>query len=43
MAEFVTYGSYTFPSPCPLVAQGVDPVYVAGKVDHFADSVDLAL
>ena len=41
MAEFITYGSYTFPSPCPLVAQGVDPVYVAGKVDHFADSIDL--
>ena len=41
MAEFITYGSYTFPSPCPLVAQGVAPVYVAGKVDHFADSIDL--
>jgi len=41
MAESITYGSYTFPDPTPLVGQGVDPVYVAGSVDHFRDTVDL--
>jgi len=41
MAESITYGSYTFPDPTPLVGQGVSPVYVGGKVDHFMDSVDL--
>jgi len=41
MAESITYGSYTFPSPAPLVGQGVSPVYIAGKIDHFEDSVNL--
>tara|TARA_R110002051_G_scaffold214939_1_gene279645 strand:- start:3243 stop:4850 length:1608 start_codon:yes stop_codon:yes gene_type:complete len=41
MAESVTYGSYTFPTPTPLVGQGVDPVYVGGSVDHFRESIDL--
>ena len=38
MAETITYGSYTFPSPTPLIAQGVDPIYVKGKVDNFSKS-----
>ena len=41
MAESVTYGTYTFPSPSPLIAQGVEPLYVGGKVDHFLDSVEV--
>jgi hypothetical protein len=41
MPEVITYGSYTFPSPAPLVGQGVEPFYVRGKVDHFIQSVDL--
>jgi hypothetical protein len=41
MAETITYGSYTFPSPTPFVGQGVDPIVVAGKVDHFKDNIEL--
>jgi hypothetical protein len=41
MAETITYGSYTFPSPAPFVGQGVDPIVVAGKVDHFKDNIEL--
>jgi len=41
MAESITYGSYTFPSPTPLVGHGVEPISIAGKVDHFADSIDI--
>lgn len=41
MAETITYGSYTFPSPTPLIAQGVDPIYVKGKVDNFSESVEV--
>jgi len=41
MAESITYGSYTFPSPTPLVSQGVDPIYIAGEVDHFSETVDI--
>ena len=41
MAESITYGSYAFPSPIPLVGYGVNPVYAAGKLDHYADSIDI--
>ena len=41
MSENVTYGSYTFPSPTPFVGYGVTPVYIGGKVDHSAESVEL--
>jgi len=41
MAESITYGSYTFPDPTPLVGQSVNPVYVAGKLDHYQDGVEL--
>ena len=41
MAESVTYGSYSFPSPAPFVGQGVEPVYVEGKVDYFIDAIQI--
>ena len=41
MAQSITYGSYAFPSPTPLVGHGVNPVYAKGKLDHYADSVDI--
>mgnify|MGYP003109651412 FL=1 len=41
MPESVTYGSYTFPTPTPLVGQGVNPTYLKGKLDYFIESVDL--
>ena len=41
MAESITYGSFTFPDPTPFVGQGVEPVYVEGKVDYFLDSIQL--
>lgn len=41
MAQSITYGSYAFPSPTPLVGYGVNPVYAKGKLDHYADSVDI--
>ena len=34
MAESITYGTYTFPYPTPLVAEGVEPIYIQGEVDH---------
>jgi hypothetical protein len=41
MAESITYGSYAFPSPTPLVGYGVSPVDVAGKLDHYLDNIDI--
>ena len=41
MSEQITFGSYTFPSPTPLVGQGVEPIYVQGKVDHFLETINL--
>ena len=41
MGQQVTYGSYTFPVPTPFVGQGVEPIYVGGKADHFRDTVEL--
>ena len=41
MAERITYGSYIFPTPTPFVGHGVEPIYIAGKVDHTKDTIDL--
>ena len=41
MPETVSYGSYTFPPPAPLIGESSDMVYVAGKVDHFLNSVSV--
>jgi|TARA_R110002020_G_scaffold158318_3_gene341477 hypothetical protein len=41
MPETVSYGSYTFPAPAPLIGESSDMVYVAGKVDHFLNSVSV--
>ena len=41
MSEQISYGSYNFPTPTPFVAEGVEPVYVEGKVDHFVNSIDI--
>ena len=41
MAESITYGSYTFPAPTPLVGRSIDPLSIGGKVDHFKETVDL--
>jgi len=41
MSEQITYGTYTFPTPVPFVGQGVEPVYVGGKADHFRNTVEL--
>tara|TARA_R110000751_G_scaffold175288_4_gene281493 strand:- start:886 stop:2490 length:1605 start_codon:yes stop_codon:yes gene_type:complete len=40
-ASAITYGSYTFPVPTPFVGQGVEPIYVGGKTDHFRDTIEL--
>ena len=39
MAESITYGSYTFPDPTPLVGHGVRPIYNKGGLDHYEDSI----
>jgi len=41
MAETVTYGSYSFPYPTPLVGYGVEPVYIQGAVDHTKNSIEI--
>ena len=41
MSEQITYGSYSFPVPTPFVGQGVEPVYIAGKIDHTRSSIEL--
>lgn len=41
MSEQITYGSYSFPSPIPFVGQGIEPVYIAGKIDHTKNSIEL--
>ena len=41
MAETVSYGSYTFPSPAPFIGQGGQIVYVRGEADHFLDEISV--
>jgi hypothetical protein len=41
MPETVSYSSYTFPSPAPLVAKSSEMIRVRGKLDHFIDQVDV--
>jgi len=41
MAESITYGSYSFPEPMPLVGQSTDTIYVEGKLDHYLDNVSI--
>ena len=41
MAETVSYGSYTFPSPCPLVGETSDMEYVAGELDSFVNNIEI--
>ena len=41
MSEQITYGSYSFPDPTPFVGQGVEPVYIAGEIDHTRNSIEL--
>ena len=41
MSEQISYGSYNFPTPTPFIAQGEEPVYIGGKVDHFVNSIDV--
>lgn len=36
----VSYGPYAFPNPLPFIAMDDTPVYVAGKVDHFANRIN---
>ena len=37
----VTYGSYTFPSPSPFVAETTNPIFLSGQSDYFMDQVSL--
>lgn len=41
MAETVSYGSYTFPTPTPMVGEGNAMAYVSGKLDHSVQSVSI--
>ena len=41
MPELVSYGSYAFPTPIPLVGEGGDMVFVAGNLDHFLNKIDI--
>ena len=41
MAESITYGTYTFPYPTPLVAEGVEPIYIQGEVDHIKHNIEI--
>ena len=40
-APTVTYGSYTFPSPSPLVAETNNPIFISGHSDYFSDQINL--
>tara|TARA_R100000081_G_C4819297_1_gene178085 strand:+ start:1009 stop:2622 length:1614 start_codon:yes stop_codon:yes gene_type:complete len=37
----ITYGSYTFPTPSPLVAETSNPIVISGQSDFFLDEVNL--
>ena len=37
----VTYGSYTFPTPSPFVAETTAPILLSGQSDYFMDQVSL--
>ena len=37
----VSYGSYTFPSPSPLIAETSSPVFISGQSDYFSDEINL--
>ena len=41
MAETITYSSYTFPSPTPLVGESSEMVYVEGSLDNFIDQISV--
>ena len=41
MPETVSYSSYTFPPPAPLVAQSSEMFRVRGKVDYFIDQINI--
>jgi hypothetical protein len=41
MATSITYGSYSFPDPLPLVAEEDQAIVVAGNYDHSAITVNL--
>ena len=41
MSEQITYGSYSFPDPTPFLGQGIEPVYIAGEIDHTRNSIEL--
>ena len=41
MATSITYGSYSFPDPLPLVAEEDDPIILGGLYDHSAIRVNL--
>ena len=41
MAETVSYGSYSFPAPAPLVGESSEMLYVAGQVDNFANDISV--
>ena len=37
----ITYGTYTFPSPSPFVAETNTPVFQSGQSDYFLDQINL--
>jgi len=41
MATSITYGSYSFPEPIPLVAEEDNAIVIAGQYDHSAIRVNL--
>lgn len=41
MATSITYGSYSFPEPIPLLAEEDEPVILGGEYDHSAIRVNL--
>ena len=41
MPETVSYSSYTFPPPTPLVGENSEMVDIAGKLDYFIDEISI--
>lgn len=41
MPDFITYGSYSLPTPLPAIAESDDLIKIAGKYDHRSTTVNL--
>ena len=40
-APTISYGSYTFPTPSPFIAESSSPIFISGQSDFFIDNISV--